>query len=154
MAAHQAPPSLGFSRQEHWSRLPFPSLGHLPDSGINIASPALAGRFFATEPPREAHDKRYVPNNRKYPQKEKYFYIFQAKWISYLLIPEKKSFDFIQSVSKLCCCCFCYVTSVVSNSLRPHRLTEVFQDRKFLWVCNNNILRKSRTLESMHCCCC
>ena len=28
MAAHQAPPSLGFSRQEHWSGLPFPSLVH------------------------------------------------------------------------------------------------------------------------------
>ena len=30
------------------------------------------------------------------------------------------------------------------------RLTEVFQDWKFFWVCNNNILRKSRTFESMH----
>ena len=28
MAAHEAPPSLGFSRQEHWSGLPFPSLMH------------------------------------------------------------------------------------------------------------------------------
>ena len=32
-AAHQAPPSLGFSRQEHWSGLPFPSPGDLPDPG-------------------------------------------------------------------------------------------------------------------------
>ena len=32
MAAHQAPPSLGFSRQEHWSGLPFPSPGDLPNS--------------------------------------------------------------------------------------------------------------------------
>ena len=53
MAAHQAPPSLGFSRQEHWSGLPFPSPGDLPDPGIKLtssASPALAGRFFTTEP--------------------------------------------------------------------------------------------------------
>ena len=32
--AHQAPPSMGFSRQEYWSGLPFPSSGDLPDPGI------------------------------------------------------------------------------------------------------------------------
>ena len=41
-AAHQAPPSLGFSKQEHWSGLPFPSPGDLPDPGIEPTSPALA----------------------------------------------------------------------------------------------------------------
>ena len=40
-AAHQALPSLGFSRQEHWSGLPFPSTGDLPDPGIEPRSPAL-----------------------------------------------------------------------------------------------------------------
>ena len=40
-AAHQAPLSLGFSRQEYWSGLPFPSPGDLPDSGIKPASLAL-----------------------------------------------------------------------------------------------------------------
>ena len=39
--AHQAPPSMGFSRQEYWSGLPFPSPGDLPDSGIEPGSPAL-----------------------------------------------------------------------------------------------------------------
>ena len=43
--------SLGFSRQEHWSGLPFPPPGDLPDRGIGLASPALAGRLFPTEPP-------------------------------------------------------------------------------------------------------
>ena len=38
-AVHQAPPSLGFSRQEHWSGLPFPSPGDLPNSGIEPTSP-------------------------------------------------------------------------------------------------------------------
>ena len=33
--------SLGFSRQEYWSGLPFPSLGDLPDTGIEPGSPAL-----------------------------------------------------------------------------------------------------------------
>ena len=52
--AHQAPPSLGFSRQEYWSELPFSPPGDLPDPGIeptSPASPALTGRFFTTVPP-------------------------------------------------------------------------------------------------------
>ena len=39
--AYQAPPSMGFSRQEYWSGLPFPSPGDLPDPGIEHRSPAL-----------------------------------------------------------------------------------------------------------------
>ena len=46
----QAPLSMWFSRQEYWSGLPFPSPGDLPDPGIKLASPALASRFFITEP--------------------------------------------------------------------------------------------------------
>ena len=41
---------MGIPRQEYWSRLPLPSPGNLPDPGIKPASPALAGRFFITEP--------------------------------------------------------------------------------------------------------
>ena len=37
---HQAPPSMGFSRQEYWSGVPFPSPGDLPDPGIKHGSPA------------------------------------------------------------------------------------------------------------------
>ena len=40
---------MGFSRQAYWSGLPFPSLGDLPGSGIEPASPALAGKFLTTE---------------------------------------------------------------------------------------------------------
>ena len=39
--AYQAPPSMGFSRQEYWSELPFPSPQDLPDLGINPTSPVL-----------------------------------------------------------------------------------------------------------------
>ena len=49
--AHQARLSMGFSRQEYWSGLPFPSPGDLLDLGIEPDSPVLAGRFFTTEPP-------------------------------------------------------------------------------------------------------
>ena len=41
IVAHQAPPPMGFSRQEYWSGLPFPSPGELPDPGIEPRSPAL-----------------------------------------------------------------------------------------------------------------
>ena len=49
-AAHKAPLFMGFLRQEYWSGLPFPSPGDLPKPGIKLTSPALAGRFFTTEP--------------------------------------------------------------------------------------------------------
>ena len=39
--AHHVPPSMGFSRQEYWSGLPFPSPGDLPDPGMEPRSPAL-----------------------------------------------------------------------------------------------------------------
>ena len=44
--AYQAPPSMGFSRQEYWSGLPFPSPGDLPNSGIEPGSPALQQTFY------------------------------------------------------------------------------------------------------------
>ena len=49
--AHQAPPSMGFSRQEYWSGLPFPTPGDLPNPGIeptSLMSPALTGELFTT----------------------------------------------------------------------------------------------------------
>ena len=51
--ALQAPLSMAFSRQEYWSGLPFPSPGDLPNPGIKPVSPALAGKFFTTEPPEK-----------------------------------------------------------------------------------------------------
>ena len=43
--AYQAPLFMGFSRQEYWSGLPFPSAGDLPDPGIELRSPALQADF-------------------------------------------------------------------------------------------------------------
>ena len=51
--AHQAPLSMGFLRQEYWSRLPFPSPGDFPEPEIKPVYPLLACGFFATEPPGE-----------------------------------------------------------------------------------------------------
>ena len=49
--ALQAPLSMGFSRQEYWSGLPFPSPVNLPDPRIEPGSPALQADFLPTEPP-------------------------------------------------------------------------------------------------------
>ena len=54
--ACQVPLSMGSPRQEYWRGLPFPSPGDLPDPGIKPVSPALAGRFFTTEPPEKPVD--------------------------------------------------------------------------------------------------
>ena len=47
--ARQAPLSMGFSKQEYWSGLPFPSPGDLPDPGIKPQSPALRADSLLTE---------------------------------------------------------------------------------------------------------
>ena len=49
--AYQAPPSMGFSRQEYWSGLPFPSPGDLPNPGIKPRSPAFQADALTSEPP-------------------------------------------------------------------------------------------------------
>ena len=49
--AHQAPPSMGFSRQEYWSELPVPFPGDLSDPGIEPRSLALRAEVLTSEPP-------------------------------------------------------------------------------------------------------
>ena len=48
---YQALPSMGFSRQEYWSGLPFPSPGDLPNPGIEPGSPTLQADALPSEPP-------------------------------------------------------------------------------------------------------
>ena len=68
---HQAPLSMGLSRQKYWHELPFPAPGDLPDSGTksaSLASPALAGGFFTTEPlgkPKHTYILEQSDSNRK-----------------------------------------------------------------------------------------
>ena len=64
--ARQAPLSMGFSRQEYWSGLPFPPLEELPHPGIeptSLTSPALAGRFLITAPPAKPIIELTFPTN-------------------------------------------------------------------------------------------
>ena len=53
--AYQASPSMGFSRQEYWSRLPFPSPGGFPNPGIKPGSPSLQADALPSEPPGKPH---------------------------------------------------------------------------------------------------
>ena len=66
--ARQAPLSVGFSRQEDWSGLPFPTPEDLPDPGIeptSLVSPALAGGFFTTMPPGNLSNFTTLPQDSK-----------------------------------------------------------------------------------------
>ena len=58
--AHQARLSMGFSRQECWSGLPFPSPGDLPDPGIEPRSPALQAHTLTSEPPGKRRKKDLI----------------------------------------------------------------------------------------------
>ena len=61
--AHQAPPSMGFPRQEHWSGLLFPSPGDLPNPGIKPGSPTLQTDPLTSEPPgKPAKSRKSLPN--------------------------------------------------------------------------------------------
>ena len=54
---------MGFPRQGHWSYLPFPSPGDLPDPRIEPTSPAFAGGFFTTEPPGKPMPQPLITSN-------------------------------------------------------------------------------------------
>ena len=59
--AGQAPLSIGFPQVRYSSEFPFPSPGDLPNPGTKpMVSPALADRFFTTEPPGKPHDPLFV----------------------------------------------------------------------------------------------
>ena len=70
--AYHAPLSMGFSRQEYWSGLPFPSPEDFPNARTESTSPALADRFFTTEPPGNYYsaETTIVQKEKKYSSKE------------------------------------------------------------------------------------
>ena len=59
LVAYQAPLSMGFSRQEYWSGLPFPSPGDLPNPGIEPGSPVFQADALTSEPPGKP-DNKYI----------------------------------------------------------------------------------------------
>ena len=63
--AYQASLSMGFSRQEYWSGLPFPSPGDLPDPGIKPRSPALQAEALTSEPPGKSAIQTKIEESRE-----------------------------------------------------------------------------------------
>ena len=102
----KAPLSMGLSRQEYWSGLPFPSSRDLPDPRIEPMSPTLAGRFFTTEPPGKPTS---ILN-------QDYLSLFRFKpcFISCFLSSEQLTHLYIHPSSVQ------FSRSVVFDSLRPH----------------------------------
>ena len=89
----RAPVSMGFSRQEHWSGLPCPSPGDLPNPGIlpnALTSPAWAGRFFTVSATREA---------QHYYNRKALLRLFKEK------IREKETRPFFKRVNFMICKC-------------------------------------------------
>ena len=95
--ARQAPLSMEFSRQNYWSGLPFPFPGDLPNPGIKPRSLAVQADTLPSEPSGKSSEKSSCVET------------------SIVLL---KGFLWEEPSKHCCCCC---VTSVVSDSVRPHR---------------------------------
>ena len=88
--AHQAPPSMGFSRQEYWSGLLFPSPGDLPDPGIEPRSPALQADALTSEPPGKPI--------YKFISQVHFFFVKQSKSFPIFRLSFKNSFPGIEKM--------------------------------------------------------
>ena len=111
--AYQAPLSMGFSRQEYWSGLPFPSPGDLPNPGIEPWSPTLQADALTSEPPGK-------------PMR-----VYNSHWFTAILKSSQEitacfflrsQSYFLGRIFPLLFSSVQFSLSVVSDSLRPHRL--------------------------------
>ena len=100
--ACQAPLSMRFLRQEYWSGLPLLPPGDLPDPGMepmSLVSPAMAGRFFTTEPPEK-------PSISPKGNSTSILHTFKNKWLQVV-----KFFSFYQYLVSLPQCSFPSINS-------------------------------------------
>ena len=87
--AYQAPPSMGFSRQEYWSGLPFPSPGDLPNPGIEPGSPSFQADALTSEPPgkkKQCFMKRYERTAIRKPWKRNEYLEYISKRKNMLIV--------------------------------------------------------------------
>ena len=105
--AHQAPPSMEFSRQEYWSGLPFPSPGDLPNLGVEPRSPVLRTDAFPSEPPGNPFHLE-SPCNQQF-----YLAVLRTQWTNKFL---QLGFPDIQKCSKY------LKVEAVSNAFCKQRL--------------------------------
>ena len=94
--AHQAPLSMGFSRQEHWRGLPCPPPGDLPNPGIEPTSPTLVGGFYITSTTWEAPICVQIHTNT-------YIYIYEIYIYIYMKFIYMK-FTILEDSAKMCHC--------------------------------------------------
>ena len=139
--AYQAPPSMGFSRQECWSGLPFPSPGDLPDPGIKLGFPTLQADALPSEPPGKPLQTgrcywirlkdetgiqkmlRRLPENLPYLMLLIYFYVNTCR----------SNFKYFSFNHPMCLVLYIHIYivkvkshSVMSDSLWPHGLWRKF----------------------------
>jgi len=125
------PPSMGFSRQDCWSGLPFPSPGDLPDPGMEPGSPSLQADTLPSEPPGKLRpsDSIYGVNNKKYDVK-KQAQIGRGTGTQRKRTPCNYKFCQFPLTRYCVCVCVCVCArgrwlslSVMSDSLQPHGLS-------------------------------
>ena len=93
--ACQASVTMGFSRQEYWSGLPFPSPGDLPDPGIEPGVSCIAGRFFTNWAMREAW--KIAHKNKFFKVKSEFLWMERWEWLFlFLLISNLDFLLFVQ----------------------------------------------------------
>jgi len=89
--AYQAPPSMGFSRQEYWSGVPFPSPGDLPKPGIEPSSPAFQLDALTSEPPGKPYISLYFVKNHRIdirsepPNANYYCWVIMMCWSKFIV---------------------------------------------------------------------
>ena len=101
--AHQGPLSMGFTRQEYWSGLPFPSPGDLPDSGIEPQSPSLQTDSLPSEPPGNPVLLIRVPD---------YSLLYTSPWLGRFLCSVSPQLMHEES----CCRLYCFAI----EGIMPH----------------------------------
>ena len=97
--AHQAPPSMGFSRQEYWGGLPFPSPGDLPDPGIEPRSPVLQADVLTLLPFREDKSMHRMRRWSSEPSRRWPFIYRIREGLFPLLLTSQESPSSVQSLS-------------------------------------------------------
>ena len=102
--AYQAPPSMGLSRQEYWSGLPFPSPEDLPNPRIEPRSPALQTDALLSEPP----GKLTIPRSCE----------IQTRWVCYFLLPQWCLYgDLFYTLKNMNCVLYRFVVQSLSPVL-------------------------------------
>ena len=122
--AYQVPPSMGFSRQEYWSGLLFPSPGDLPDQGNEPGSPALEADTLASEPPGKP--SKCPPNRSMLLQMAKFcsfFFMIEKRLLCIYITPQ---LFFIHSSVDEDLGCF-HMLTIVNNAAMNTELHISFQ---------------------------